>query len=143
MKKIITIIIAIIAIRLFAKAQQEEQQQIQEANKTAEEIQQKAADEQAKKQADAMMQMQVNKTVTNWYLSYNGYLPVYADDWRGFTKIPKEYWYMVKQGMTDLGYTYKQVWEKIEHWSNSICKTGFYKSEFDEIRDELKKRTNW
>ncbi len=143
MKKLIAIVIIIFLFSTLLKAQQVEQQQVEETNKQAEEEAKKAEEEKNKKIADAQMQMKVNTIVTNWYNEYNGYLPTYRDEWVGFTEIPKEYWYMVKEAMQQLGYTYASVWGRINYWSNRVCHTGFFKSEFDDIRDELEKRTKW
>ena len=143
MKKILAIIVAIVAIRILVTAANVQQQQEKEIQKENDEETKKAEEERQKKILEAQMQMKVNTVVTNWYNEYNGYLPTYRDEWIGFTEIPREYWYMVKDAMQQLGYTYASVWGRIYYWSNRICKTGFYKNEFDDIRNELEKRTKW
>ena len=142
MKKILAVIIAIVAIRILVTAANIQQQE-EEIQKENDEEAQKAEEERQKKILEAQMQMKVNTVVTNWYNEYNGYLPTSRDEWIGFTEIPREYWYMVKDAMQQLGYTYASVWGRINYWSNKTCKTGFYKSEFDDIRNELEKRTKW
>lgn len=143
MKKILAIIVAIVAIRILITAANIQQQQQEEIQKEDEEAAKKAEEERQKKILEAQMQMKVNTVVTNWYNEYNGCLPTYRDEWIGFTEIPREYWYMVKDAMQQLGYTYASVWGRINYWSSSFFKTGFYKGEFDDIRDELERRTKW
>lgn len=143
MKKLIAIIIAFFALRLILQAQQKQEQQNQEAQKQAEENAQKQAEEQVKKQADTLTQINVNNIVSNWYQNYNGKLPVHYEDWVGFTQISKNDWHFVKEAMTSLGCNYKDAYNKIMGKSKAFWKSGFYKKEFDNIRDLLAQRANW
>ena len=140
MKKLIAIVIAFIVIRYLLLLKASQDQANEEAQLQAQEENNRQQEE---KQEQALAQINVNNVVNKWYQSYNSYLPVNYADWVGFTEIPYQNWPQLKKAMSDIGYTYKEVYERILYWSSSICHTGFYKSEFDPIRDKLAERANW
>lgn len=146
MKKLIAIVIAFFAIRLLLQAKNQQDQQNQQNQQAIQQAQEqanaKAAAEEAQKQK-TLKQISYNQSVSNWYMSYNGYLPVHASDWNFFADISREDWPILTEAMKATGVTYKEAYERIYYWSNRICKTGFFKGEFDGIRDKLAQRAKW
>lgn len=140
MKKLTAIVIAFFVIRYLLLQQAAQDQANEEAQKQAEE---EARQQQEAKQEQALAQININTIVNKWYQSYNSYLPVFYDDWVGFTQISRENWPLLKNTMSDLGFTYAEVYQRIHKWSNSFFRTGFYKKEFDPIRNKLAERANW
>lgn len=140
MKKVIAIIIAVITIYLlYTMSKQQEQEQQQEADKIAQE------NAQAKQEAvtNAMKKIEISNIVMEWRNHFNWCLPVYAEHWKPLAQISHDDWHYVKEEMQNWDITYKDAYDRIEYWSNPFFKSGFYKKEFDSIRDALKQRSKW
>lgn len=145
MKKLLRITaLAILLAMLLAylKSDEENRQKVQQAIEDEEneiQLQQETQLVEMQKQAT------IHSTVNVFYFSQNGMLPVYAKDWKPIADIPYQDWHYAKEQFNSLGTTYKKMYEQI----NGVCanwwifRTGFYKSEFDEIRTKLAQRANW
>lgn len=138
MRTILAIILAILGINIIsklAKQDKDNQAQAQAQAKTQEENKQQELN-------DYLGKKEAKRAAEDLISDYNGYLPVHAEKWRPTAQLNLAYWAEFKKTLQEYGYDYTDMYDRIQSWSNPTFKTGFYKTEFNDIRDTLRQRRN-
>lgn len=134
-KKIIAVVILILVIQYYLNTQQKPSQKEDKSTSKTEKLQQLVNSMQ--------VSQNVSKAASSLLSDYNGRLPVHANKWEPVTHITRDEWPAFEHVLQEYGYSYREMYDTIDKPSSEFWHTGFYKKEFDEIRQSLKQRSTW